>query len=300
MDKLLYSSFFALLAAFITAVISFVKLVNDKEGRVSDHRQEWTTSARNSLADLVSKITALIDFIEEREFRSSQCHMLSKNLKDTSDSDEKKRIEHGLEFQKNMLQAANTAILETWKELHNAYNHSRLHFRLNDPLFLSVERITESIISNLRRLKEVAHEDEKNASRIRNELSSQTSELVTVARGLLKSEWEKIKEGEPAYIQSKRFSKLTGIVFFFILISVGIHAFIYSKNRDSVVDVEAGIIHDKLTNPEKNVPGMSLMKKNLLHYQQDDRDSSTVCNFYSMPRENQTRRIAKSEPKVCP
>lgn len=66
LDKIVISSFFALLAAFITAVVSFVKLVNDKEARVSDHRQEWTTSARDALADLISKVSALSDFFAER------------------------------------------------------------------------------------------------------------------------------------------------------------------------------------------------------------------------------------------
>ena len=40
MDRLLISTLFALLAAFLTAVISFVKLVNDKEGKISEFREQ--------------------------------------------------------------------------------------------------------------------------------------------------------------------------------------------------------------------------------------------------------------------
>lgn len=46
MDPLLISTLFALLAAFLTAVVSFVKQVNDKERMISDVREQWTTSER--------------------------------------------------------------------------------------------------------------------------------------------------------------------------------------------------------------------------------------------------------------
>jgi hypothetical protein len=59
MDKLLLSTFFALLAGCIAAIMSFVKLVNDKESRVTDHRQEWTQSVRQVLADLVAHASTL-------------------------------------------------------------------------------------------------------------------------------------------------------------------------------------------------------------------------------------------------
>jgi hypothetical protein len=282
LDKIVISSFFALLAAFITAVVSFVKLVNDKEARVSDHRQEWTTSARDALADLISKVSALSDFFAERTFRSNKCNELSEKHANEGDSEEKERIKHALDYQKNMLEVANTSILETRKELHRAYGYSRLHFKLNDPMFLSVERLTEEILANLRRLAEI-DEDEKAIAVIRGDISTQTNELAVISRGLLKKEWEKIKTGEPIYVKSKIFSKWAGVFFFFILVSLGVHAFVNNK-QNSFVDVtqERGGREESAGSAK---PESHVLQASSKQLEQDTKDIGAICNFYSMPNE---------------
>lgn len=300
MDKIVISSFFALLAAFITAVVSFVKLVNDKEARVSDHRQEWTTSARNALADLISKVSALSDFFAERTFRSNKCNELSKNQANEKNPEEKERIKIALDYQKNMLELANTSIMETQKELHRAYGYSRLHFKLNDPLFLSVERLTEEILANLRRLAEI-EEDEKAIAVIRGDISTQTNELAVVSRGLLKKEWEKIKTGEPVYVKSKVFSKWAGVVFFFILIALGVHAFINNK-PSSIRDVT----QERMGRDDTFQPAVDKLESRVSptpskQLEQNTKDMGAICNFYSMPNNNvskgsSTRTVVRKNP----
>lgn len=44
----LFAFLFAFLAAFLTAVVSFLKQVHDKEGKITDFREQWTTSARQA------------------------------------------------------------------------------------------------------------------------------------------------------------------------------------------------------------------------------------------------------------
>ena len=284
LDKLVISGFFALLAAFITAVVSFVKLVNDKEGRISDHRQEWTTSARDALADLISKVSALSDFLAERTYRSNRCNELSSKYAEETEPGEKERIKHGLDYQKNMLEVANTSLLETRKELHRAYGYSRLHFKLNDPLFLSVERLTEEILSNLRRLGEV-EDDEKNVAVIRGDISTQIGELVAVSRGLLKNEWEKIKAGEPVYMKSKVFSKWAGILLFFILVGLGAHTFISNKANPLGDSNQQRSVREDMVSPVAAKPDLHVLQTNSRQAAQDIKDAGAICNFYSMPRD---------------
>ncbi len=249
---------------------------------MSDHRQEWTTSARDALADLISKVSALSDFFAERTFRSNKCNELSEKHANEGDSEEKERIKHALDYQKNMLEVANTSILETRKELHRAYGYSRLHFKLNDPMFLSVERLTEEILANLRRLAEI-DEDEKAIAVIRGDISTQTNELAVISRGLLKKEWEKIKTGEPIYVKSKIFSKWAGVFFFFILVSLGVHAFVNNK-QNSFVDVtqERGGREESAGSAK---PESHVLQASSKQLEQDTKDIGAICNFYSMPNE---------------
>ncbi|QVE15078.1 MULTISPECIES: hypothetical protein [Pseudomonas] len=56
MDKILLTAFLTALAGFITAALSVVKLVNEKESKTTEFRQSWTESARAALSDLIAKL----------------------------------------------------------------------------------------------------------------------------------------------------------------------------------------------------------------------------------------------------
>lgn len=58
MDKILLTAFLTALAGFITAALSIVKLVNEKESKTSEYRQLWTDSVRKALSDLIGNINA--------------------------------------------------------------------------------------------------------------------------------------------------------------------------------------------------------------------------------------------------
>lgn len=67
MDKWLLAAFVSSLAGFFTAIVSVVKLVNEKENKTSSYRQEWTTSIRSVFADFSSTLLALTTLFEEQE-----------------------------------------------------------------------------------------------------------------------------------------------------------------------------------------------------------------------------------------
>lgn len=58
MDKVLLTAFLTALAGFITAALSIVKLVNEKESKTTEYRQAWTESVRTAMAELIAKINA--------------------------------------------------------------------------------------------------------------------------------------------------------------------------------------------------------------------------------------------------
>ena len=60
MDKILLTAFLTALAGFVTAALSIVKLVNEKESKTTEFRQAWTDSARKALADLIAKINSIL------------------------------------------------------------------------------------------------------------------------------------------------------------------------------------------------------------------------------------------------
>jgi len=59
MDKILLTVFLSALAGFITAALSIVKLVNEKESKTSDYRQAWTETARTAFSELIASINSL-------------------------------------------------------------------------------------------------------------------------------------------------------------------------------------------------------------------------------------------------
>jgi len=97
MDKLLLAAFMSTLAGFITAIISIVKLVNEKESKISVYRQTWNDSARKSFADLASKLTAITaNFEEQARFSEivEDIHNKLANADNNSKDELEKRLDH--------------------------------------------------------------------------------------------------------------------------------------------------------------------------------------------------------------
>jgi len=57
-DRILVTLFVSVLVAFVTAALSIVRLVNDKEGKTTDYRQAWTDSVRKSLESVDNQRSA--------------------------------------------------------------------------------------------------------------------------------------------------------------------------------------------------------------------------------------------------
>jgi hypothetical protein len=277
MDKLLLSTVFALLAGFLTAALSFIKLVNDKESRITDYRQEWTNSIRQSLSDLVSNIRCIMDLFEDRAQRLNTCN----------DLDGEEGSDQALEYNKNILEKVNHEIMTVRSNIYAAYNLSRLHFKPSDPHFIEIENKVDAISILIRSVDNFLYEKEK-ISPVKFQVETLCSELISSSRGIIKREWETIKIGEPIYQKSKNIAKWGGVIFIFVLLVVGVHALISvykapasqptvntaTSQKSALFDVESKITKDNgnvqsaqqpIINCTMSVDGVTVTPKSTSH-----------------------------------
>lgn len=83
-------------------------------------------------------------------------------------------------------------------DLHQSYALLKLHFKPDDPDFQPIETIFSLIVNNNKRM---AEEENNNAIRelIRNENNDHAKNIIEKGRGILKTEWERVKVGEKPY-----------------------------------------------------------------------------------------------------
>lgn len=215
-DKYLLVAFVTALIGFITAAMSVVRLVNDKESKTTDYRQAWTDSLRTSLATFLAKIQALTNtqlrYIEQANLLQAFDAVGTEKQKDAKEYNIKVHTE------------LTAALARLSEELHTAYALTRLHFKPNDLSFARVEHKFDHISDLLERLKKTDGAD-ATAQAARQQLVGQISvasaELTAFARDILKTEWEAVKRGENAYQTTKRWSLIAGGVTLLILLIFG-------------------------------------------------------------------------------
>ncbi len=252
MDKILFSTLIGLFAAFLTAVLGFTKLINDKEGKTSEFRQEWTNSIRKTLADLVSSFRNLIELYEKSFKKGQLCGNLNKELAilsgDLVNDKEYDARKEFLIFNKNILEQLNREILETKKNIYEDLSMALLHFKPNDYEFLHVENkfdLMVEIISDIEELQSSFSEEDgcKYIRARKYEIELHCKDILSISRSLLKKEWEKIKSGEDNYIKTKKVFKYgsvlmtAAIVIIFLFLTV-------SRFSNYLADEKIKIIHD--------------------------------------------------------
>ena len=218
MDKILLTAFLSVLAGFLTGILSIVKLVNEKESKTTDYRQAWTDSVRRALADLIARLNSqavqIASAEKVRSFLNEQIN--EKNIKDV---EAHKRV---IDFSQNSLKEMQAAIRETRKEIYEAYAVTRLHFKPNDLSFNRIENKFDLAITTFDELLEA--NDAAKRSSLKAKVHAITGEITDYARDILKTEWETVKRGEPAYQNTKRWSIIGSILLLFVLLSIGVHA----------------------------------------------------------------------------
>jgi hypothetical protein len=218
MDKILLTAFLSALAGFITAILSIVKLVNEKESKTTDYRQSWNDSVRKAFANLVGLINTQASQIANAKETTD---FLTKLLDPNTVQDEAIR-KRGLDFNEASLTEHRNAIRDTRRSIHETYALTRLHFKPDDLSFNRVEQkfdVAMGLIAEMAKAK-----DEAERATLKEKVHNVASEITQYARDILKAEWENVKRGEPAYQLTKKWSIAGSIIMLFILLSIGTHA----------------------------------------------------------------------------
>ncbi|HEY9016777.1 hypothetical protein [Thiomicrospira sp.] len=154
-----------IIVAFIAAILAYLGLVLTKEQKVSEFRQKWIDEVRNDLADLLSRSIAI-----QLNFASFCRGKLQANLY--------------AEFIKTHSEDAHTLLMLA----------ERIKFRLNP-------NDDEGLIELLDELTAIITSPSKLKSG--DELEVITSKLSDAGHRVFKTEWERVKNGEPWFYWSK-------------------------------------------------------------------------------------------------
>lgn len=219
-DKVLLTVFVTVLVGFLTAAMSIVRLVNDKESKTTDYRQAWTDSLRKCLASLISNVNTLASITTSR---MSSADGISEVMNHEYENDDPKIIalvEKTRAYLDRKIIDEDEHIREVRRAMQESYALTRLHFKPNDLSFSRVEQkfeVIQELFSKLRTLTEKNQEGEREATRER--IRSESNDLTAFSRDILKTEWEAVKRGEIAYQRTKLWSIVGGGV---ALVGLGI------------------------------------------------------------------------------
>lgn len=233
MDKILLTAFLSALAGFITAVISIVKLVNEKESKTTDYRQAWTDSVRKAFADLIANINAQASRMVSAVADIEKLNNLHAKQQGAEDEGTKRVRDH---FEK-LVADHRKAVHDNKRAIYECYALARLHFKPNDLSFNRIEQkfdVLEGMLNEIGKLEN----SETVRAEMRQKIHAGANEITGYARDILKTEWETVKRGEPAYERTKRWSIGGSIAMFLILVAIGIHAGI-SISKQSAATVNA-------------------------------------------------------------
>lgn len=223
MDKILLTAFLTALAGFITAALSIVKLVNEKESKTTDYRQAWTDSVRGALAELIAKINSQASTLTSARKIGAQLERIIRDVEGASDF-EKEMKKDTAEFYRKIFKDGLDGANSLTQEIHHAYAKVRLHFKPDDLSFSRIESKFEFCMGRIAELKAERDIDKLNV--IKEQIHSAANEITAFSRSILKAEWETVKLGEPAYKRTKKWSIWICVVMFFILLTIGVHAVI--------------------------------------------------------------------------
>lgn len=210
-DRILIAAFVSVLVGFVTAVLSIVRLVNDKESKTTDYRQGWTDSLRSCVADLLSNINSLAGAIVRR---TSTIDSLDDLRSKRTDDDPLPEMEKSYHDQLIKALADHDAhIRELRQNMYQSYALTRLHFKPNDHSFTPIENKFDVVAEHLNKLESLLGTSNLPERLVlRERVHTDVAEITNYARFILKTTWETVKQGERAYELTKRWSLIGGAV----------------------------------------------------------------------------------------
>lgn len=234
-DKVLLTVFVSLLVGFLTAALSIVRLVNDKESKTTDYRQTWNDSLRKCFAALISNINTLASLTTYRMASADGIEeVVFQKIKATDKIVSETAGDVRAYLDKRMLEQE-SHILDLKRAMHESYALTRLHFKPNDLSFARVEQKFDLILELFAKLESFSKkESEGERLVLREKIHSAAGEITAFSRDILKTEWEAVKRGESAYQRTKFWSVVGGAIALVGLIMFGLATVWAFLRADSV------------------------------------------------------------------
>ena len=222
MDKILLTAFLTALAGFITAALSIVKLVNEKESKTTEFRQGWTDSVRTSFAELIGAINAQASlYVSNHQLLEEFLKVQRENNSDKTEFNTESRKE-AVKIMRDKWSEGIAGSRDMNQKIHQGYAMVRLHFKPDEPSFVRFENKFDSCSIFLHEIK--AEKNQEKRLELKEKVRSAAEEMTAISRGILKDTWETVKLGEPAYKDTKKWSVRFCVLMLFILFVIGSHA----------------------------------------------------------------------------
>ncbi|MDO7928050.1 hypothetical protein Q6A51_14740 [Pseudomonas sp. KFB-139] len=224
MDKILLTAFLTALAGFITAALSVVKLVNEKESKTTEFRQSWTESARAALSDLIAKLNFHVtNIVHVKDLKSEMTKAILIASK-TKNPVERDLLGEVINLYKDLLGKSVERSRQSMREVYQAHATVRLHFKPEDSDLVRIENKFDYCMG---KFSELGREEESEKwDVLKEQVYNATNEITASSRALLKTEWEKVKQGEPAYKSTKKWSVWAFAIMSALLVVIGVHSLI--------------------------------------------------------------------------
>lgn len=176
-------------AAIVGGFFSLMNLVSSKEQKVSEFRQDWINSLRESISSYIASLYYLSTLYK---------HYVEQH------PDKKNRFE------------MTKGVEETYSQVNKMYND--IIFRINDnEKKPHLKKLNDDFLVALEESRELFNKNEF------KEVKVSCNKVRNYAKPLLKTEWERVKSGEPAYRYSKYFAV--------IILAIGISIFSYTSYK---------------------------------------------------------------------
>ncbi len=189
-------------AAIVGGFFSFVSLISSKEQKVSEFRQEWIDGLRGDLSIFFSSARAL-------------CRTRQEARSPNTEDDDVQDFKFGKEKIGHMRLAAADALYRI-----------KLRLNKNEPEHKELQRLLETEIK-------IQNQINIDKGHDYTEALDAIERASDYSQDILKSEWERVKNGEPTYRYSKYFA--VAILFLgFVVFSLSAYVILSSRLPDAV------------------------------------------------------------------
>jgi len=183
----------AVVAALISSAVSFISLINSKEQKTSEFRQDWINALRDDLSDFlaqtesINNTLSILITLHKNEQRYGE--QINDNVKRFIDvCGEQNKL-----FSRICLRL-------------NPKEHDKLIERLD-----KVKDITQPISGNT-----TAADLDNQTRSITDQIKEQTKDIIADSQVMLKREWKRVKRGEPIHY----ITKYSAIVMFIVTLGL--------------------------------------------------------------------------------